>query len=856
MRKSIFLFLLFPVLCFSQGEANYWYFGHNAGITFNTSPPTALTNGQLNTNEGCSSISDASGNLLFYTDGRTIWNRNHQVMQNADYYSGTGLLGDPSSTSSGLIVPHPTKPNLYYVFTVDEPHHENAAAYPNQGPANPSGIYSDTGESVPEADDGYNNGLNYSIVDMTLNNGLGNVVLGARNHHLITYNPKDSEEIKYKCSEKITAVKGADCNSIWVLTHFINKFYAFKIDANGIDPDPVISTLAPIIPLDAYRRSALGYMKISPNGKKIVLANNTKTFNPGGSDGLDGGVYLFNFNDVTGKVTNSVALIENVNAYGVEFSMESSKVYATTSTNQGLSLFQWNLESQDIPASRYAFSGVTGNTPTALQLGPNGKIYRAMIGNSKLAVINHPELSEAAADYSENVNNGAIDLQGRTATFGLPPFIQSIFSSRINIVDAAEEIKTELNLCDGESAILAYEDIPNATYTWYLNGTELPNETTSTLPISQPVGVVLPYSEKYKLVLDLNDGSCPLIGIANVMYFPFPSINDAVLEQCISYGTESGTFDLNQAKTQLLNGLNEAKHTVIFYPSLAQAQNGAGAIPSPSTYKNNVNPEILGVRVVHNESGCYRISELKLIVQKIDDLGKNLHLFYCMEQFPEKITLSTNIPQNRTSEYAFLWKPNQETTPTIQVNQAGTYEVTVTKLNTGCSDTRTIEVVASNIATFNLEQIDATENNSITVTLSEGSLGDYEYALDNRYGPYQNSTVFAPVSPGIHTVYARDKNGCGISKKEIAVLGIMKFFTPNNDGINDRWTLIGTSNGYQGNAKLFIFDRYGKLLKTTFGKSVGWDGTYRGKRMPSSDYWYRIVLEDGRTLQGHFTLKR
>ena len=212
-----FIFAFLSTFCLAQGEANNWYFGSNAGITFNTNPPSALTDGELNTSEGCSSISDPNGNLLMYTDGRTIWDRNHNIMPNADYFGNTGLNGDPSSTSSGLIVPHPTDPNLYFVFTIDEPHHENANAYPNRGPADVNGVsipfYTDIGQGIPEEDDGFNNGLNYSIVDMSLRSGLGDVVSDERNNELITFDPSDSEEIKYKASEKITAVRGQNCNS-------------------------------------------------------------------------------------------------------------------------------------------------------------------------------------------------------------------------------------------------------------------------------------------------------------------------------------------------------------------------------------------------------------------------------------------------------------------------------------------------------------------------------------------------------------------------------------------------------------------------------------------------------------------
>lgn len=162
MKKILFtIILLVGLTSLAQNEASNWYFGQRAGLRFNqaTDQVTALTNGQLSTLEGCTSISDTEGNLLFYSDGRTVWNRNHQRMPNANEAAGTGLFGDESSTSSGLIVPKPQDTNLFYLFTVDEPHHFNTAAFPNQS-----------------AGDGVNNGLRYSLVDMSLQGGLGDVV--------------------------------------------------------------------------------------------------------------------------------------------------------------------------------------------------------------------------------------------------------------------------------------------------------------------------------------------------------------------------------------------------------------------------------------------------------------------------------------------------------------------------------------------------------------------------------------------------------------------------------------------------------------------------------------------------------
>ena len=155
---AIFVFLLISVSLFSQGEASHWYFGNGAGLIFDVdSESVTSTNAAtstINTAEGCSSISDFNGNLLFYTDGRNVWDKNHQIMPNANYNAGSGLLGDPSSTSSALIIPRPGNADHYYVFTVDEPHHNNAWAFPNQGPADrdgtPLSLYSEgKGYTIP-----------------------------------------------------------------------------------------------------------------------------------------------------------------------------------------------------------------------------------------------------------------------------------------------------------------------------------------------------------------------------------------------------------------------------------------------------------------------------------------------------------------------------------------------------------------------------------------------------------------------------------------------------------------------------------------------------------------------------------
>ena len=158
------------------------------------------------------------------------------------------------------------------------------------------------------------------------------------------------------------------------------------------------------------------------------------------------------------------------------------------------------------------------------------------------------------------------------------------------------------------------------------------------------------------------------------------------------------------------------------------------------------------------------------------------------------------------------------------------------------------------ISFTNVAIVDLAQENSITVSVT-GS-GDYVYSLDESSGPYQTEAVFNSVKAGIHTVYVKDLNGCGISSKEVAVLGIPTFFTPNGDGYNDYWNIKGVNLNQNAKTNITIFDRYGKLLKQVNPNSEGWDGIFLGQPLPSDDYWYSIQLEDGRVFKGHFALKR
>ncbi|WGK65541.1 choice-of-anchor L domain-containing protein [Croceiramulus getboli] len=140
--------------------------------------------------------------------------------------------------------------------------------------------------------------------------------------------------------------------------------------------------------------------------------------------------------------------------------------------------------------------------------------------------------------------------------------------------------------------------------------------------------------------------------------------------------------------------------------------------------------------------------------------------------------------------------------------------------------------------------------------------GVYTYSLDDPNGPYQNSPVFEGVGPGTHVIYARNSEDCGLTASApFTILDFIRYFTPNNDGFHDTWNILGLEETGNSNARIFIFDRYGKLIKQLIPNSPGWDGTYNGVPMPADDYWFRIEYRepgDGtpKKFSAHFSLIR
>jgi gliding motility-associated-like protein len=376
LKKIILAFFVTALIstAFAQKQNNQWRFGTGGGIDFNTNPPSFVTGAAIATVEGSASIADkTTGALLFYTDGVTVWNALNQVMPN-----GTGLLGGStslSSTTAAVIIPKPSSTNLFYIVTIDEQ-------------------FSSTG-------------VQYSVVDMSLNGGLGDVLPDQKNIFLCQ-----------TTSEKLEVVPAADGQSFWLLTHDEpgNGFLAFRVNSSGIQTSPVISLVG------NTQVNGAGHMKINRQFNKIAIG---VTFGAK--------MELLDFDNATGVVSNPISWNTNLPSpliYGVEFSPNGKVLYITNLEK----LIQYDI-TQSTPAAieNSAFLLSPGSyQANSLQLGKDDKIY---INAGRIDAINCPNKLGALCGFQQNVISGS-----GGGGYGLPKWIY--YADDVPLVNTNSIIKT------------------------------------------------------------------------------------------------------------------------------------------------------------------------------------------------------------------------------------------------------------------------------------------------------------------------------------------------------------------------------------------------------------------------------
>lgn len=567
MKKFLFIFIsLFLIHANAQKEANNWFFGQNAGLSFESGSPVAVSGGQLNTEEGCTSISNSSGDLLFYTNGVYVYNKNDLQMPN-----GYGLLGDQSSTQSAIIVPKPGDPDIYYIFTVMD-------------------------------QNGSGEGLQYSAVNMSLDGGLGDIVSTEKNVQILS-----------NTAEKVTAVRSESGDAVLVITFKDNSFYVYEITASGVDSNAISVSSGNLSVYDNR-----GYLKSSPDATKIAIAHQG-----------DGQFVLYDFDSTSGSISNPLVLpliAPNDKPYGVEFSANSELLYVLASNDNGLdsdpnshtaSIYQFDLSlstPSDIIASRTVIDE-RNQYRGALQLGPDFKIYRSQsdtydTGSPYLGVIQNPEISGLGCNYEHD----AVDLGGNLSRQGLPPFIQSFFASQIlHQGDCSGDI-ISFSLSNTDGVLDVIWDFGDGTPT--VQGDLTPTH-------------VYVNSGNYIVTVEVTTIDETVTLAKEVTIFETPIINSPVaLKQCDDDLDGFSPFNLTEANAEI--STNFANETFTYFETFvgADINDSNELIPNPLTYTNQtVTVDTVFARVESNAK-CHSVAQVDLTVSTTQIPSSFQKVFY------------------------------------------------------------------------------------------------------------------------------------------------------------------------------------------------------------------------------------
>jgi PKD repeat protein len=431
--------------------ANRWYFGRRAGIDFNSGSPVAVfdCNSAFFASEPVASAADTNGNLLFYTDGTTVYNKNHVAMVN-----GTNMGGGWSCTQGALAIPKPASSSHYYLFT-----------------------QAHFGGSQNDGD-----GLYVSEIDMTQDNGNGAVIL-------------HTDTLQRIATEKLTAVNHCNGRDVWVINHEYgtDAFNAFLVTPSGVQP-PVVSHCG-FVHIGGFNNTvSIGAMKASPDGKKLAVAITYHYPR----------VEFFNFDNTSGAITfidSVIAPNSLTDPYSLEFSPDGSRLYVDNGGDRQTipaTLWQFNMAAGSPAAIASSLTKVSGNYVSfgGLQLAPDGKIYmgrfESPLTEYYLGRIDNPNALGLACNFNYNGFYIGNSTNQFSSNIGLPNFNVSYFTTTTPEIEGPDTVcansqgivfERNKNSCSGGGTVsyLVSGDAQIISYT----------DTTATLSFGGPGNVIL-----------------------------------------------------------------------------------------------------------------------------------------------------------------------------------------------------------------------------------------------------------------------------------------------------------------------------------------------------------------------------
>lgn len=868
MKQISFFILSFLLATASFGQYNLnenkkWVFGSLAGVNFSSGSPVAFTSA-MSSGEGCASVADGAGNLLFYTEGTKVWNRSHAVMPGG---SAIVSFGTSSSTQGALIAPVIGNPNQYYVFSMED--YGSGSIYCR---------------------------LAYCIVDMTLDGGMGDVVASSL-----------GTSLGNQWAEKMILVPGNNCN-LWFVTHRTDstKFYAFSIDASGIGA-PVISTVGSFSGTNSY---CIGVLKVSPNRLKIA----SQVYPTSSTQGTE----LYDFDPNTGIVSNCQVLDNARPAYGGEFSPDNTKFYSQI---WGGVVDQYDVSlstTAAIIASRTTV--ISGSTVSDMKLASDGKIYiRSPASGATLDCISNPNAAGSGCGYTTS----AVSLtSGSSGTLGFP----NTFVASGGGGDTSKK-RYDTTLCIPTTGVLLNADTTGTGYFWN-DGTILASNTAFSpgiywVRITNGCRINI---DTFVITSALFDSSIRRVDTA--VCFPPGGItlNAGTTGAAYTWSDGGASFTSNPftlVGTYWVNVVNGCSVNIdsFFVTSLpvdttkrattvaACIDDGAATLTAPTGYTSflwstgstatSITTSTTGAYYVYSSAGCdLMIDTFNVTFIPHTHTEVTSDSAYC---FPGKLTL------NATTGFAsYAWQ-NGANSPSFSATGPGTYYVTGTSF---CADNVDSFHVVLSTLTFNLGpdttvcmnyMIDApVKGDDVSYLWQDGSTASYysaprsgQYVVVITKGgcvatdtinvkffhfsqnipdtfickgtpidvtlqcnvPQGGSVMWNDgVTTPTRTVHDSGSYWVIIKKDECAILDsvhittgycncwvqVPQAFTPNSDGLNDLFKPSiepgCTISGYQ----LSVFNRWGELVFISDFRNNGWDGMYKGMPADMGVYMYSL----------------
>jgi len=388
-------------------------------------------------------------------------------------------------------------------------------------------------------------------------------------------------------------------------------------------------------------------------------------------------------------------------------------------------------------------------------------------------------------------------------------------------------LATGNSLCPNETLILNATQAGATSYQWFKNGNPV-GTNSATYDVTS--------AGTYTVEINVNT-TCVITGSIEIEYAPNITTSTTSFTACDTNSDGFAVFDLNAIKTQIFNNLPSNYSVALF-----ESTTGTTALPANFT-NTTPNQQIIYARIVTLEN-CYANIPITLNVISSGGILPSEIINICNN------SVTTISAPSGFSNYSWNTLPVQNS-QSISISSSGNYIVTLTNAN-GCTNTKTFTAIESEIATItNIDVYDFEEN--LTALISISGNGNYTYSIDGIN--FQNTPLFNLPEPGEYRIYVKEEN-CGTVSDTFFALTYPKFFTPNGDSFNDVWQIKNLDKKGLENSKIYIFDRFGKLIKELNKINSSWDGTFDNQKLPSTDYWFIIEVSNGKKIKGHFSLKR